>query len=265
MTTVKSKGAGHKAPTPSPYLVGFWPMWDGSGNDLADKSGNGKTLSAPASVDAGFWANNGFGSFVTAGDRFSTGSTTDVSISGLNTSFIISFLWKSGAITGGGNVIVGQRDKSNFYGMELTINTAGTITCGYTAADQATQNMVSTTDINDSAQHHIVFVVDRTGNRDIYVDNASDYASGLQDMTAINADTSTSNTAEFMIGARGKLADASAALGNETVIPQIGAMQLYTKQGALPTGSDLTDLINYLYTHPYQFITSDKWGPDGTY
>lgn len=265
-TGVSPSGSGAAIATPSPYLRAYWPGWDGSGNTLAPhyKSGLSNSLTANGTVSAGFWTNPYKPSYEAAAtDYCSDGSTTNLDIGGVNTSVIVACRFNIAATTATAAMIWAKQESAADVGLNLVIaEISGTtaIRSEYKIPGQSSRNLVAGGLIDDGLDHSIIYYHDRNGLRGLYVDGVNAVTSGITDMTdSILAQSATSTNSHFIIGARGVTGAVNGQLAavNATQKAKVFDLQVYTINGRLP--SNHLDLIRYIHSHPYQYLTAGMW------
>ena len=259
---------GTTAPVITPYLKGFYPINHGTAvtdKVLIDPTGTGANIRTHNSVNLGanFWSTQtGRGYFDTTATRFGNPTLTDFEIGETNTSYILSCRIRTALAPIAIAAIMGKRQQTNFYGNLMSVRTDGAIHHRYRGA-HGNFDGNSTTSIADDAEHHVVLWVDKTANREIYLDGVADWATGTQDMTGSLAGDTSATVANFTIGFEGTLEGITDKLLYDGVTPvYLWDVHIYMKTGtsspaALPT--DVSGVISYLKNNLYSPLPADFW------
>ena len=257
------KGVGGSADfTATTHLAGMWPFNNGTAvtdRTVTDtRSGVGTDLKTKSTenVSAGFWGTPGRGTFGATNDRFGNPSFTEYELGTVGLSFIFSF--RINAAAGATGVVMAKRDQATGIGQKILLVT-GVLRHLFQESGGSTQNLITTTNIADGTDYHVVLAVDKTGDRVIYVNGVDDFSSGTKDMTSSTLDgDATSATYNFMLGSEGAIDTGSINLPlyDGTHIVQLWDCHLYTATGALPT---LAPLVAYLKDNIYSPIPASLW------
>jgi hypothetical protein len=169
----------------APGPLGYWPIDEGTGTSVADKSGNGNTGTVTGSSSPR-WVSGKFGSAIDFPPN-ATGWTTitpaNESNFDITTSITVEAWIKSNGFEDAWEAIVTKGDSAWRISRYNTTNFIGFSTTGLTNVD-----LSGTVNVNDGAWHHVVGVYDGA-NKYIYIDGELDIS------TAATGSISTNNHA----------------------------------------------------------------------